>query len=246
MEFLSLSGIDDPHTWLSLLVLAALEIVLGIDNLIFIAVLTDRLAEKRRAFARRAGLAFALVTRIALLATIAWIVTLTEPLFSAFGREISWRSVILIAGGLFLIVKATHEIHDEVEGEPARKRGPRGNASTVFAIVLQIGVIDVVFSLDSVVTAVGMVDELWVMVLAITVAIGVMMVASNPLARFVSRYPTIKMLALSFLIMIGLFLIADGLGFKIPKGYLYFSLAFSVMVEALNHRVRRRRKPARA
>jgi predicted tellurium resistance membrane protein TerC len=245
MDFLSLSGIGDPHTWLSFVVLAALEVVLGIDNLLFIAILTERLPERRRALARRLGLAFALLTRIALLGAIAWIVTLTTPLFSVFGREISWRSVILVAGGLFLMVKATHEIHDEVEGEPARKRGPRSKAATLAAVVIQIGLLDIVFSLDSVITAVGMVDELWVMALAIVVAIGVMMAASKPLSDFVLRHPTIKMLALSFLLVIGLFLIADGLGFKIPKGYLYFSLAFSVMVESLNHWVRRRRKRAR-
>lgn len=246
MEFLSLSGIGDPHTWLSLLVLAALEIVLGIDNLLFIAVLTDRLPEEQRPRAQRAGLAFALFTRIVLLTAIAWIVTLTEPLFSLFAREISWRSLILISGGLFLIVKATGEIHDAVEGDPGRKRSPRGKGTSFVAVVVQIGLIDVVFSLDSVVTAVGMVDELWVMVTAIVVAIGVMMIASAPLAKFVVQYPTIKMLALSFLLVIGIFLIADGLGFRIPKGYLYFSLAFSVMVETLNHWMRRRRKRARA
>ena len=244
MDFTALGGITDPHAWLALLVLAALEIVLGIDNLLFIAILTEKLPASRQAFARRAGLAIALVMRIALLAMIAWIVTLSEPLFTVFDREISWRSIILIGGGLFLLVKATREIHDQVERAPRKKRS--GTAKTVGAVILQIGLIDMVFSLDSVITAVGMVDELWVMIVAIVIAIGVMMFASTPLADFVSRHPTIKMLALSFLLIIGIFLIADGLGFKIPKGYLYFSLAFSVMVEALNHWARRRRRVSHA
>jgi predicted tellurium resistance membrane protein TerC len=245
MEFFTFAWIGDPAIWLSLLTLAALEIVLGIDNLVFIAILTNRLPEARRPLARKVGLSLALITRLMLLGALAWIVTLTRPLFSVAGLELSWRDLILIAGGLFLLVKATHEIHNEVEGEPEDK-GPRVAAATFGAIVAQIAIVDIIFSLDSVITAVGMVDELWVMVLAVVVAMVVMLVASTPLAEFVSAHPTVKMLALSFLIMIGVFLIADGLHFKIPKGYLYFSLAFSVGVEALNYWVRRRRKRAAA
>jgi predicted tellurium resistance membrane protein TerC len=245
MEFFTFDWVGDPAVWLSLVTLAGLEIVLGIDNLVFIAILTNRLPEARRPLARKVGLALALVTRLMLLAALAWIVTLTRPLFSVGGLDISWRDLILMAGGLFLLVKATHEIHNEVEGGPEDK-GPRVAAATFGAIVAQIAVIDIIFSLDSVITAVGMADQLWVMVLAVVAAMAVMLVASTPLAEFVSAHPTIKMLALSFLLMIGVFLVADGLHFHIPKGYLYFSLAFSILVEGLNYWVRRRRKAARA
>ena len=245
MEFFTFAWVSDPSVWLSLVTLAGLEIVLGIDNLVFIAILANRLPEERRALARKVGLALALVTRLMLLAALAWLVTLTRPLFSVLGLDISWRDLILIAGGLFLLVKATHEIHNEVEGEPGDK-GPRAVTATFGAIVTQIAIIDIIFSLDSVITAVGMADQLWIMVAAVMFAIAVMMVASTPLAEFVAGHPTVKMLALSFLLMIGVFLVADGLHFHIPKGYLYFSLAFSILVEALNYWVRRRRKAARA
>ena len=246
MDFFGFEWIGDPAIWLSLVTLAALEIVLGIDNLVFIAILTNRLPEAQRAAARKAGMAMALGTRLLLLAALAWIVTLTRPLFHVAGLGISWRDLILMAGGVFLLVKGTHEIHNEVEGGDddsgkASKAG-RGFAATV----AQIAVIDIIFSLDSVITAVGMADQLWVMVLAVVVAMAIMLAASTPLANFVSAHPTVKMLALSFLLLIGVVLIADGLHFHIPKGYIYFSLAFSIAVETLNHVVRSRRRRARA
>jgi predicted tellurium resistance membrane protein TerC len=244
MEFFTFAWISDPSVWLSLITLAGLEIVLGIDNLVFIAILTNRLPEERRPFARKVGLALALITRLMLLGALAWIVTLTRPIFSVMNLEISWRDLILIAGGLFLLVKATHEIHNSIEGEPEDK-GPAVKAATFGAIVTQIAIVDIIFSLDSVITAVGMADELWIMVVAVVLAMIIMLVASTPLANFVSAHPTVKMLALSFLLMIGVFLVADGLHFHIPKGYLYFSLAFSILVEALNYWVRNRRKKAR-
>ncbi|QJR12670.1 hypothetical protein DSM104443_03762 [Usitatibacter rugosus] len=245
MEFFAFDWISDPAIWLSLITLAGLEIVLGIDNLVFIAILTNRLPEPQRPMARKVGLAMALGTRLILLAMLAWIVTLTEPLFTVLTLSISWRDVILIVGGVFLLVKATHEIHNEMEGEPEDK-GPAQRGATFGMIVTQIAVIDIIFSLDSVITAVGMADQLWVMVLAVVIAMIIMLVASTPLANFVSAHPTVKMLALSFLMMIGVFLVADGLHFHIPKGYLYFSLAFSIAVEALNYWVRNRRKKAHA
>ncbi len=245
MEFFTFDWISDPAIWLSLVTLTGLEIVLGIDNLVFIAILTNRLPEKQRPLARKAGLALALVSRMILLALLAWIVTLTQPLFTVVNLAISWRDILLIAGGLFLLVKATHEIHNAVEAE-AGETGPRVKSATLGAIIVQIAILDIVFSLDSVITAVGMVDELWVMVVAVVIAMVIMVVASTPLSNFVSTHPTVKMLALSFLLMIGVFLVADGLHFHIPKGYLYFSLAFSVLVECLNYWARRRRKRSRA
>ncbi|APV49667.1 hypothetical protein BWI17_08240 [Betaproteobacteria bacterium GR16-43] len=245
MEFFTFDWISNPAIWLSLVTLAGLEIVLGIDNLVFIAILTNRLPEAQRPLARKVGLGMALGTRLMLLAALAWLATLTQPVFTVVDLAISWRDIILIAGGLFLLVKATHEIHNEVEGE-AEDKGPKVRGATFGMIVTQIAVIDIIFSLDSVITAVGMADQLWVMVLAVVIAMIVMLIASTPLAEFVSAHPTVKMLALSFLIMIGVFLIADGLHFHIPKGYLYFSLAFSIGVEAMNYWVRARRKRKRA
>jgi predicted tellurium resistance membrane protein TerC len=244
MEFFTFSWVGDPAIWIALLTLAALEIVLGIDNLVFIAILSNRLPEAERSLGRRLGLAFALVTRLMLLATLAWIVTLTEPLFTVAGKPISWRDIILITGGIFLLYKATTEIGATVQGEHEDPvPGVAGAAGiTLRAAVLQIAVIDIIFSLDSVITAVGMADHLWVMVVAVVAAMIVMIVAANPLADFVSAHPTVKMLALSFLLMIGIVLIADGLGLHIPKGYVYFALAFSVAVESLNHRMRQNRK----
>lgn len=240
MEFLA-----DPQIWISLLTLAALEIVLGVDNLVFIAILSDRLPVHQRAAARRVGLGFALLTRLILLAMLAWIVGLTQPVFSLFGQEVSWRDLILIAGGIFLIAKSTHEIHGSLEGEEEEQASSAGRAGATFmGVVVQIGIIDIVFSLDSVITAVGMVRELWVMVTAVVIAMVVMLAAANPLADFVSRHPTVKMLALSFLLLIGTALIADGFGFHIPKGYIYAAMGFSVMVEALNLAARRKRRAA--
>ena len=241
MEFFTFAWVTDPEIWASLLTLMALEIVLGIDNLLFISILAARLPPEQQAKARKVGLALALITRLALLATLAWIVTLTEPFihFGSFG--LSWRDVILLGGGLFLLRKATHEIHNEVEGGEDEHAAGRAHA-TFASVVTQIMVIDMVFSLDSVITAVGMADQLWVMVVAVVAAVVIMMIAANPLSEFVSRHRTVKMLALSFLLLIGVVLVADGLHFHIPKGYIYFALAFSVTVEALNYWARRRRQ----
>ncbi len=243
MEFLTFAWVTNPEIWLSLVTLSALEIVLGIDNLVFIAILTGRLPAHQRALGRRVGLALALITRLMLLATLAWIVGLVEPVFTVAGKAFSWRDMILIGGGLFLLWKATVEIHEMVEKEEDEPDSPQGAAGVTFrGVVLQIAVIDIIFSLDSVITAVGMADQLWVMVTAVVIAMIIMIIAANPLAEFVSAHPTVKMLALAFLLLIGVILIADGMGFHVPKGYIYFALAFSVAVETLNHFVRRRRK----
>ncbi len=236
MEWLS-----DPAIWISLLTLTTLEIVLGVDNLVFIAILANRLPEAQRARARQMGLGVALGTRLLLLFTLTWVIGLTEPIFSVMGKGISWRDVILIAGGVFLLAKSTHEIHGSLEGDEGEHDLARAAASFA-AVVIQIGIIDIVFSLDSVITAVGMVDELWIMITAVVLAMVLMLVASAPLAEFVERHPTVKMLALSFLLLIGMALIADGLGFHIPKGYLYGAMAFSVLVEVLNLLARRKSK----
>ena len=246
MEFLAFDWITNPEIWLSLVTLSALEIVLGIDNLVFIAILTGRLPAHQRALGRKVGLALALITRLMLLATLAWIVGLTQPLFAVAGKGFSWRDIILIAGGLFLLYKATVEIHEMVEKEEEEPDSPHGAAGITFqGVVLQIAVIDIIFSLDSVITAVGMADQLWVMVAAVVFAMIIMIIASNPLANFVQAHPTVKMLALAFLLLIGVILIADGLGLHVPKGYIYFALAFSVAVETLNHWVRARRRRLR-
>ena len=246
MEFFTFAWITDPHIWLSLVTLSALEIVLGIDNLVFIAILTGRLPEHQQSLGRKVGLGLALGTRLMLLATLAWIVGLTQPVFSVLDKSFSWRDIILIVGGLFLLYKATMEIHQMVEGDGDGHVGPQGAAGATFkSVVLQIAIIDIIFSLDSVITAVGMVDDLWVMVVAVVAAMIIMIVAADPLANFVSAHPTVKMLALAFLLLIGVVLIADGFGVHVPKGYIYFALAFSVAVESLNHVVRGRRKRAR-
>jgi len=245
MEFFTFAWVTEPQVWVSLVTLIGLEIVLGIDNLLFIAILANRLPEERRASARKVGLALALLTRLMLLGLLAWIVGLTKPIVTFGTFELSWRDVILLGGGLFLLGKATREIHAEVEGEEEDK-GPGASGAAFAAVVTQIAVIDIVFSLDSVITAVGMVDDLWVMVVAVMTAVAVMLAASTPLANFITAHPTVKMLALSFLILIGVILIADGMHFHIPKGYVYFALFFSVMVEALNYWARRRRRAARA
>jgi predicted tellurium resistance membrane protein TerC len=226
----------DPQAWIAFVTLTALELVLGIDNIVFITILVDRLPRERRELARRLGLGLAMFMRIALLLTLAWLVGLTAPLFSVLGEEISGRDLILIAGGLFLLWKATGEIHGLMEGE--EDEAGRPVAATFGAILAQIAVIDLVFSLDSIITAVGMVNEIPVMVAAVVAAVLLMMVAAGPIGRFVSRHPTVKMLALSFLVMIGMALVADGLDFHVPKGYLYFAMAFSVGVEMLNLRMR--------
>lgn len=243
MEWLS-----DPQIWISLLTLSALEIVLGVDNLVFLAILADRLPEEQRPLARKLGLAFALVTRLALLASLAWIAGLVEPVFVVFEHPVSWRDIILVGGGVFLLAKATHEIHGSLEGddEGAHEEGGIAKAAKAgfVATIVQIGILDIVFSLDSVITAVGMANQLWVMIAAVVVAMAVMLIASGPLAGFVSRHPTVKMLALSFLLLVGMSLVAEGMGVHIPKGYLYFAMGFSVLVEALNLAVRKRRNKA--
>jgi len=236
-----MSWITSPEAWLGLLTLTVLEIVLGIDNIIFISILAGKLPPHQQPRARRVGLMGAMITRIALLAAIAWIIRLTAPLFTLLGNAISGRDLILIGGGLFLLAKSTREIHDGLEGD-AGHANPAGRA-TFGAVVGQIIILDIVFSLDSVITAVGMARHLPVMIAAVVLAVAVMMFAAAPISSFVHRHPTVKMLALSFLLMIGVSLIADGLGQHIPKGYIYFAMAFSIFVELLNIRVRSRSAP---
>ena len=238
MTFLS-----DPEIWIALATLTALELVLGIDNIIFISILTGKLPAERRDKARRVGIAMAAITRLGLLLTIAWIVRLTAPLFSLLGQNFSWRDLILIAGGLFLIGKATHEIHQKLEGETEVVTVGKV-ASTFGGVIAQIMLLDIVFSLDSVITAVGMVDQRWVMVSAILISIVFMLMFARSLGEFVERHPTIKVLALAFLIMIGLVLVADGFGRHVPKGYIYTAMAFSVFVELINLWIRRRDQAA--
>ncbi len=233
----------DPQAWIALFTLTVLEIVLGIDNIIFISILVGKLPAKQQPKARRLGLFLAMFMRIGLLASIAWMVKLTAPLFTVLGQGISGRDLILLTGGLFLLFKATREIHDRLEGE---EEGASARAVASFtAVIVQILLLDIVFSLDSVITAVGMVDHLPVMIAAVVIAVGVMMFAAGPISDFVDRHPTIKMLALSFLLLIGMSLIAEGLGRHIPKGYIYFAMAFSVFVEMLNLRSGKKGKPVK-
>jgi predicted tellurium resistance membrane protein TerC len=229
--------ITQPEAWIGFATLTLLEIVLGIDNIVFISILTDRLPRSRQARARLIGLALAMLTRILLLFSLTWIIQLTAPLFVVLGEEISGRDLVLIIGGLFLLAKSTHEIHGSLEGSDSER--PANAAPSFLGVLIQIMLLDIVFSLDSVITAVGMVDDIGVMVSAVIVAVGFMMLFAGSISRFVSQHPTIKMLALSFLIMIGIALIAEGLDQHIPKGYIYFAMAFSVAVELLNLRVRR-------
>jgi predicted tellurium resistance membrane protein TerC len=234
MEFLL-----NPEVWAAFVTLTLLEIVLGIDNIIFIAILVGRLPEAQRARARTIGLALAMLTRIGLLLSIAWVMGLTAALFTAFRVEVSWRDIILIVGGGFLIAKSTMEIHNNLEGE---EHAGAGAAPAAFlGTVIQIMIIDIVFSLDSVITAVGLAQHVEIMIAAIVIAVLAMMAAAGAISAFVDRHPTIKMLALSFLILIGVALIGEGMDLHIPKGYIYFAMAFSVVVEMLNLRVRRRR-----
>jgi len=232
----------DPQAWIALGTLTALEIVLGVDNIIFITILVGRLPAAQRNRARVIGLGLAMGTRILLLLSLAWIMTLTDPLFSVVGTDISGRDLILIGGGMFLLWKSVHEIHNSLEGE-AEAHDVAARA-TFGAVLLQIAIIDIVFSFDSVITAVGMVDELPVMIAAIVIAVGVMMFAAKAIGDFVDRRPTIKMLALSFLTMVGMALMAEGLGFHVPKGYIYFAMAFSIAVEMLNLKLRSRMQRA--
>jgi predicted tellurium resistance membrane protein TerC len=232
--------LTDPQTWIALATLTALELVLGIDNIIFISILVDKLPPEKRELARRIGLFMAMFMRIGLLLVLSVIVGLVEPLFTAFGKDISGRDLILISGGLFLIWKSTGEIHQSLEGE--EEHGSSAVKATMAAIILQIMVIDLVFSLDSIITAVGMVDEVAIMIAAVIASVGLMMAFASSIGRFVSNHPSIKMLALTFLVVVGVVLMAEGLGHHIPKGYIYFAMAFSVIVEMLNIRFRKRAK----
>lgn len=239
----------DPAIWASLLTLTLLEVILGIDNVIFLTVISGYLPEEQQARARRIGLIMALVMRVVLLFSIAWIIGLTAPLFEIFGHTVSWRDIILGAGGLFLLYKGTDEIHHEIEGGDPEREGKSTKTHTFAGVIVQIAVLDMVFSLDSVITAVGMAEHIPVMIAAVTIAIVVMMVAAEPTAMFIEKHPTIKMLALSFLLLVGASLVADAMHFHIPRGYLYFAIAFSIGVEVLNilarnRRMRRRRPPA--
>ena len=247
MEFLS-----DPNTWIAFFMLAALEIVLGIDNIIFISILVGRLPSAQRDLARRLGLLFAMASRIALLFSLAWVMSLTDPLFTAIGNEISGRDLILLGGGIFLLYKASHEIFMEVEAHPSKETSAGADAvktgATMFwRTIVQIGIVDIVFSLDSVITAVGMVDQISVMVAAVVASVAVMMVAAKPIGDFVERHPSIKVLALSFLTMVGTLLVAEAFDVHVPKAYVYVAMLFSLTVESLNIRARAKRaRPLRA
>ena len=233
---------SDPNAWIGLLTLTLLEIVLGIDNIIFISILSSKLDPKDQPKARKLGLMGAFVSRLLLLLSIAWVVKLTAPLFHVFSLPISGRSLILIIGGLFLIAKATYEIHGKLEGED-HAVGTKRVLPSMRAVVFQIMLIDIVFSLDSVITAVGMVDHVSIMVAANVVALAIMLASANGIANFVDRHPTVKMLALSFLVLIGTNLVAEGFGQHIPKGYTYFAMGFSIAVEMLNMRLRKSAEP---
>ena len=238
-----MAWLTDPQAWLALLTLTVLEIVLGVDNIIFISILVGKLPKQRQNKARVLGLGLAMLTRIALLLSIVWVMKLTTPLFTAFSREISVRDLILISGGLFLLWKSTIEIHDSLEGAVGEKTGKA--VAGFGAVLAQIAILDIVFSLDSVITAVGLASEVAVMIIAIIIAVIVMMFSAGAIGAFVDRHPTIKMLALSFLVLIGVTLIADGFGLHVPKGYIYFAMAFSVAVELLNMKVRKKAHPVK-
>ncbi len=235
----------NPELWIAFLTLLILEIILGIDNVVFISILAGKLPEHQQARARTLGLSLALILRIGLLFSLSWIIGLTAPLFTVFRQEISGRDLILILGGAFLVAKATYEIHERLEGEEAHGTG--GATASFAAVIVQILALDVVFSLDSVITAVGMVDELYIMVAAVTVAIGIMLISAGAISTFVNRHPTVKMLALAFLVLIGASLLGEGFDFHTPKGYIYGPIAFAILVEALNLRfktVQSKRRPA--
>ena len=235
------SWITQPETWIAFLTLVALELVLGVDNVIFISILASKLPQNQQQSARRTGIMLAVVTRILLLLSISWIIGLTEPLFRVASFDISGRDIVLIAGGLFLLWKSVHEIHQKLEGEEGQASAKVGAA--FWNVIFQIMLLDIVFSLDSVITAVGMVDHIEIMVAAVIIAAAVMVFTATPLAHFVERHPTVKMLALSFLLLIGFTLIVEGLHQHIPKGYIYFAMGFSVLVEMLNLRIRGKGQP---
>jgi predicted tellurium resistance membrane protein TerC len=236
MEFLL-----DPQIWIAFLTLTVLELVLGIDNVIFISILSGKLPKEQQPRARFIGLTLALGMRVLLLLSLSWIIGLTEPLFNVFGKDISGRDLVLLIGGLFLIAKSTHEIHGSLEGEEGA--GSKKVYSSFASVIVQITLLDIVFSLDSVITAVGMVNNLWIMISAVVISIIAMMLFAGPIGAFVQRHPTIKMLALAFLLLIGVTLVGEGLGQHIPKGYIYFAMAFSVLVEVLNMRLRKKAEP---
>jgi predicted tellurium resistance membrane protein TerC len=231
-----------PESWIALLTLTVLELVLGIDNVVFLSILAGKLPPEQRGRARTVGLALAMSMRLVLLGALSWIVKLTQPLFAVLGHGVSGRDLILLVGGLFLLAKSTYEIHEKLEGQE-HKRSAR--AASFRSVIAQIAVLDIVFSLDSVITAVGMVKQLPIMVTAVVISVACMMLFAKAVGDFVERHPTVKMLALSFLLLIGTSLVADGLGFHIPKGYIYFAMGFSVLVEALNLRLRKAREPLR-
>lgn len=233
--------ISDPQAWIGFLTLAALELVLGIDNIVFISILVGKLPAEKQPSAYRIGLGLALITRILLLLSITWVMSLKSPLFSLLGWTLTGRDLVLVVGGLFLVAKSTHEIHDKLEGAEGQRSAKASSAYA--AVLIQIMFLDIVFSLDSVITAVGMVSQVGVMIAAVVVAVIVMMFAARSIGEFVHRHPTVKMLALAFLLMIGVMLIADGLGHHIPKGYVYFSMAFSLFVEMLNLKARAKSEP---
>jgi predicted tellurium resistance membrane protein TerC len=243
-----LEWLTDPHIWASFLALSAMEIVLGIDNVVFISVMVSRMPPDQRLWARRIGLSLALIFRVIMLGGITWFIHMTMPIFSIGSYDFSWRDLVLIAGGLFLLVKGTREMHQDIEGNHEGSVGAAAS-NTMTSAIVQIALIDLVFSVDSIITAVGMADHVEVMIAAVAVAIAVMYFASEPVAAFIERHPTTKMLALSFLLLIGAALIADGFHFHIPRGYIYFAMAFSAAVEVVNviaMRNRRKPKPAKA
>jgi predicted tellurium resistance membrane protein TerC len=231
--------LNNPQTWIAFATLTVLELVLGIDNIIFISILVDKLPKARQEMARKIGLFMAMFMRIGLLLVLAWIVGLVTPLFTVAGQEISGRDLILIAGGLFLIWKSTGEIHQSLEGEEEHG-GPNAVKATFTSVILQIMVVDLVFSLDSIITAVGMVDDVRIMIAAVVASVGLMMLFAGPIGRFVSDHPTIKMLALAFLVVVGVVLVAEGFDHHVPKGYVYFAMAFSLGVELININMRKR------
>jgi predicted tellurium resistance membrane protein TerC len=235
--------IASPEAWIALGTLAALEIVLGIDNIIFLSILVGRLPEHQRAFARRIGLSLAMIARLALLFSISWVMGLTETWFTVMGNDISGRDVILIGGGLFLLVKSTQEIHHALEGADQDPSAPKVVANSLMMVLIQIMILDIVFSLDSVITAVGLVNDIEIMAIAIIAAVAVMMFAAKPIGDFVDAHPSIKILALSFLILVGVMLMIEGFDQHVPKGYIYFAMAFSVVVEMINIRMRKKSQP---
>jgi len=245
MSFPIFDWLGDPAAWVALITLTVLEIVLGIDNVIFISLLVQRLGKEAAKRARQIGLSLALVFRIALLFLLTWIIALKEPVFTFFGHGFSWRDIVLFAGGVFLIVKATQELHHSVEGTGTEAK-PSVASGAFWTIIFQIILIDMVFSVDSIITAIGLADDIEIMVIAVLIAIVIMYLASGWISDFISRHPTTKVLALAFLLLIGVALVADGLGFKIPRGYIYFSMAFAGLVEGVNIAMRRNALKAKA